>query len=96
MQIDRSRFLVADFTGQKHGVYFEAGYALRAHIPVIWTCRKEQIGELHFDVRQFNMIDWESHEELANRLRFRILALVGEGPEGMSESPPELADELEP
>jgi nucleoside 2-deoxyribosyltransferase/predicted RNA-binding Zn-ribbon protein involved in translation (DUF1610 family) len=40
-EILNSRFMVADFTGQRGGVYFEAGYALGLKKPVIWTCRKD-------------------------------------------------------
>ncbi len=39
-QIRRSRFVVADFTGQRGGVYFEAGFALGLNLPVFWTCRR--------------------------------------------------------
>jgi len=35
------RFIVADFTGQRGGVYFEAGYALGLRKPVIWTCKRD-------------------------------------------------------
>lgn len=79
-QIKKSRFLVADFTGQRGGVYFEAGFALGLNIPVFWTCYKEEIKNLHFDVRQFNCIDWETPEDLFLRLRNRIEAVVGTGP----------------
>ena len=40
-QIRRSRFIVADFTGQRGGVYFEAGFAYGLGIPVIYSCRKD-------------------------------------------------------
>ena len=40
-EIKQSRFLVADLTGQRGGVYFEAGFALGLGIPVIWTCHEE-------------------------------------------------------
>ena len=30
LEINRSNFLIADFTGHRPGVYFEAGYALHA------------------------------------------------------------------
>lgn len=39
-RIRRSRFVVADFTGDRGGVYFEAGFALGLGIPVIFTCHK--------------------------------------------------------
>ena len=50
-EIRKSGLLVADFTGQRGGVYFEAGFAMGLGIPVIWTCRETDIGNLHFDTR---------------------------------------------
>ena len=79
-QIRRSRFLVADFTGQRPGVYFEAGFALGLGLEVIWSCRKDDICRLHFDIRQYNCIDWETEADLASRLRRRIEARLGVGP----------------
>lgn len=79
-QIKASRFVVADFTGHRGGVYFEAGFALGLAMPVIWTCRKDHMKELHFDIRQFNCIDWESPDELCARLSKRIEATLGVGP----------------
>lgn len=79
-QINASRFIVADFTGHRGGVYFEAGYALGKGIPVFWTCRKSDMGDLHFDIRQFNCIDWASASDLAARLTARIEAVLGPGP----------------
>ena len=42
-QIKRSKFVVADFTGQRGGVYFEAGFALGLSLPrdhvTQWTKR---------------------------------------------------------
>jgi hypothetical protein len=82
-QIKRSRFMVADFTGQRYGVYFEAGLMLGLGRSVIWMCRKEELsagGGLHFDVRQFNFIAYATITEARKRLFDRILAIEGEGP----------------
>lgn len=82
-QIKRSRFMVADFTGQRHEVYFEAGLMLGIGRTVIWMSRREDLtkdGGLHFDIRQFNFIAYESTGEARKRLYDRILALEGEGP----------------
>ena len=79
-QIKTANFVVADFTGHRGGVYFEAGFALGINLPVIWTCRKDDMKNLHFDIRQYNTIDWESPEELATRLQHRLEASVGKGP----------------
>jgi hypothetical protein len=79
-EIRRSRFIVADFTGQRGGVYYEAGYARGRDIPVIWTCRRDWFDKLHFDIRQYNCIDWDTPKNLAQRLRVRIQAVIGDGP----------------
>lgn len=75
-EIRRSGLLVADFTGQRGGVYFEAGYAMGLGIPVIWTCRHDDASKLHFDTRQYNHIIWQTPQELREKLRDRILATV--------------------
>ena len=79
-QINSSKFLVADFTGHRGGVYFEAGYAMGLGIPVFWTCRETDLSKLHFDIRQFNCIDWKNPEELSTRLSKRLEAVLGAGP----------------
>ncbi|WP_457579227.1 hypothetical protein [Ensifer adhaerens] len=91
-EIRRSRFLVADFTcglvdsGGKDiaiprgGVYYEAGFAQGLGIPVIWCCRQDHIDHVHFDTRQFNHITWSSPQELREKLRNRIGAVLGDGP----------------
>ncbi len=46
-QIKSAEFVVADFTGHRGGVYFEAGFALGLNLPVIWTCHKQDMKNLH-------------------------------------------------
>jgi hypothetical protein len=81
-QIRRSRFMVADFTGQRGGVYFEAGFMRGLGGNVIWMCKKEELEEhkIHFDVRQYNFIDWSTPEDARVRLLNSIRANEGEGP----------------
>jgi nucleoside 2-deoxyribosyltransferase len=79
-EIRRSAFIVADFTGHRQNVYFECGFAIGLGRPVIWTCRKDEIKGLHFDIRQYNCIDWENEADLALRLTRRIEAMFGQGP----------------
>ena len=79
-QIKASKFAVADFTGHRGGVYFEAGFALGIEIPVFWTCREDCMDDLHFDIRQFNCISWKSPSDLKVRLAARIEAVLGAGP----------------
>ena len=85
-RIKTSLFVVADFTGHRGGVYFEAGFALGLGLPVIWTCRKDDMKGLHFDIRQYNTIDWNDFEDLALRLQYRIEATIGKGPKVSSAS----------
>lgn len=78
----RSKFLVADFTGQRGGVYFEAGFALGLGRQVIWTVREDELSTVHFDNRQYNFITWRP-EDLSTfqfRLQNRIEATIGPGP----------------
>lgn len=79
-EIRRSAFLVADFTGHRGGVYFEAGFAMGLGLQVIWTCRQDEIKNLHFDIRQYNCIAWKDENDLAKQLKNRIEAIVGRGP----------------
>jgi hypothetical protein len=61
-------------------VYYEAGYAAGRDLPVFQTCRKDVVDDIHFDIRQYNCIDWQNADELARRLQLRIEAVVGDGP----------------
>lgn len=80
--IRKSRFVVADLTGHRGGVYFEAGFALGLGLPVIWTVQDRDADSIHFDNRQYNFIRWEAHalEQFRFRLENRIQATMGPGP----------------
>jgi len=80
--IRRSKFLVADFTGHRGGVYFETGFATGLGLPVIWLCRQDELEKTHFDTRQYNFIVWEADKlaELSKALQNRIEATIGRGP----------------
>ena len=75
-EIRKSRFIIADFTGQRGGVYFEAGYGMGMGLPVIWLVHKDHVDELHFDTRQYNHIVYESTEDLKKRLYDRIAVTI--------------------
>ena len=75
-EIRKSRFLIADFTGHRGGVYFEAGYALGLGIPVIWTCREDELEQTHFDTRQYNHVVWKDEKDLFLKLKRRIEATI--------------------
>lgn len=75
-QIRSSGLLVADFTGHRCGVYFEAGFAFGLGIPFIWTCRDDTIGDSHFDTRQYNHVVWTEPADLKEKLMNRIEATL--------------------
>ena len=89
-ELRRSRFVVADFTqgddGARGGVYYEAGFAHGLDLPVIFTCREDAVKTLHFDTAHYNHIVWTTPEELREKLKTRILAVIGEGPEVQSNT----------
>ena len=83
-EIRRSKFIVADFTqgdsGPRGGVYYEAGFAHGLGLPVIFTCKEGDVDKLHFDTNHYNHIVWSTPEDLREKLKNRILAVIGEGP----------------
>jgi hypothetical protein len=87
VRIRESRFVVADLTHNRGGVYYEAGFALGRGIQVIPTCRKDQLDEgsanrVHFDMQGLNMLPWEEGNlgDFTKRLEFRIASVFGRGP----------------
>ena len=74
-EIRRSGLVIADFTGHRGGVYFEAGFALGLGIPLIWTCRESDMNDAHFDTRQYFHLTWQSESDLRKNLEDRIRAL---------------------
>jgi len=83
-----SKFMVADFTGNRGSVYYEAGYAKGMGIPVIYTCRdtgiknkQNDFENLRFDVAQYNFIKWDenSYDDISKKLKDRIEATIGRG-----------------
>ncbi|MEK6759926.1 MAG: hypothetical protein AABY51_09150 [Deltaproteobacteria bacterium] len=80
-EIRRSRFVLADFTGHRSGVYYEAGFAKGLGLEVFWTCRDDCKDELHFDIRQFNCILWEQDklDEFRKGISHRIESVLGRG-----------------
>jgi hypothetical protein len=80
--IRTSKFIIADFTEQRGGVYYEAGFASGLGKPVIYTVRNDHLHSVHFDTRQFNHISWDPADvgTLRRALQKRIEATFGRGP----------------
>lgn len=75
-RIRRSGLVVADFTGNRSGVYYEAGFAQALNIPVVFTCHEDHMEDVHFDTNHFNHIVWTAPEDLRQQLNDRIIAVV--------------------
>jgi hypothetical protein len=76
-EIKRSKFLVADLTGNRGGVYYEAGYAKALGKEVIFCCWNKTFENVHFDVRPENIILWANNEQLQADLARRIKVTMG-------------------
>jgi Putative DNA-binding domain len=65
-EIDKSDFVLSDFTLNPHNVYFEAGYARGAKKRIIQTARKGLV--LQFDVRNWATLFYRNATELEEKL----------------------------
>jgi len=83
--IRSAKFMVADYTENSYGVYYEAGFAKGLNIPVINICEKKTFEDPkkkpHFDVDHLNFIlwEWDKGEKLKDALRYRIEHTIGKG-----------------
>ena len=71
-EISDSIFVIADLTGQRGGVYYEAGYAVAKGKDLILCCKDGE--NPHFDVAQINTIFWKDEQSLKDKLIRRIRA----------------------
>lgn len=68
-KIKGCRFMVAEISSRNLGVYYEVGYARGLGIPVIAVARKENENNIHFDLKQFNIIFYESGQNSDDRFK---------------------------
>ena len=80
VEIQTSRFLIADLTHENAGAYWEAGYAEGLAKPVIYTCEKEKFEEqkTHFDTNHHLTVVWDSKKptEAVEELKASIRATL--------------------
>jgi hypothetical protein len=87
-KIRQSKFVVADFTGNRGGVYYEAGFASGIGLRVVPLCQEDCLNSankaerLHFDVSHLNFLPWrlDALGTLEARLQSRIERIFGRGP----------------
>ena len=77
-EIRQSKFMIVDLTGYRGGVYFEAGFAYGLGLTVIYTCKEDQLENVHFDLKHRNMILWTTDKlgEFKDKLVKRIGAVI--------------------
>jgi nucleoside 2-deoxyribosyltransferase len=76
-EVRACKFCVADFTGQRNGVYFEAGFALGLGKPIIYACEYNDFKEnSHFDLKPFQHILYNDVQELGEQLKAKIDAWI--------------------
>lgn len=89
MHIRDSKFIVADFTKNRGGVYYEAGVAFGLGIEVVNVCDDACLKDdaskdvrLHFDVRHLVFVPWKADQlaKFSDDLRNHIIAVHGRGP----------------
>jgi hypothetical protein len=75
-EIRLAQFMVADFTGQRQSVYYEAGFANGLGREVIWCCREDDVSNLHFDTRHLGHVVWKDPADLRTKLNQSIRANI--------------------
>jgi hypothetical protein len=75
-EIRDAEFVIADFSGNRGGVYYEAGFARGLGRPVIHSCRDSDFDERHFDTKLINHIKWLDATDLRQKLTNRIRATI--------------------
>jgi len=70
-EIRRCRFLLADLSDDNAGAYWESGFAEGLGKPVIYICKADKMGNVHFDTNHRHTIPWDSMEmdETAKKLK---------------------------
>lgn len=74
--INTSKFVVADLTGARPCVYYEAGYAKAQGIKVIFTAKHKT--KKHFEINHYPIISWKEDEldKFSSNLYDRIINIM--------------------
>jgi nucleoside 2-deoxyribosyltransferase len=75
-EIRLAQFVIADFTGHRNGVYYEAGFARALGREVINCCGDSDFDRLHFDTNHLSHIRWKTPADLREQLVDRIRATI--------------------
>jgi hypothetical protein len=66
-ELRRCSLVVADVTPHRQGVYFGAGYGMGPGVPVVWSCREDEMQGAHFDTRQYAHVITEDTRGTSNQ-----------------------------
>ena len=72
-EISRSEIVLADLSGERPNCYYEAGFAHAIGKKMIFTIRKDTL--IHFDLSAYRFIEWDTEQELRNRLNLRFKSI---------------------
>jgi nucleoside 2-deoxyribosyltransferase len=72
--IRRAEYVIVDLTNEKPNVFYEAGYAEGKGKTPIYIARDGT--KLHFDVKNYPIINFRNMKELKDGLRRRMTALI--------------------
>jgi hypothetical protein len=64
---------LSDLTGERPNCYYEVGYAQALQKEIILTIQKGS--SVHFDLSSYRFIEWETENELKQKLRTRFKAI---------------------
>jgi hypothetical protein len=88
-----SRFLVAGYTGSKHGVYYEAGFAPGLNIPVFPTCGADNFDQLQFERRHINTLKRKIPSNCLTRWQTGYPRCLGRSTTAQHAKSPSLSDQ---
>lgn len=78
--IQRARFIIADMTKARPNCYYELGMAHALDKEVIHITSDPK--DIHFDIKDFNFIVYDTVENLKTQPRKRIEDTIGAAPTG--------------
>jgi nucleoside 2-deoxyribosyltransferase len=68
--IARSKYVLADLTGERPNCYYECGFAHALGKELIFTIKASQ--NIHFDLAGYRFITWNTEADLRRKLRQRL------------------------
>lgn len=72
--IAKSKYVLADLSGERPNCYYESGYAHALNKELIFTIRASD--KIHFDLAGYRFIQWETESELHWKLRERFTSFA--------------------